>query len=323
MKKHYIFPFLSAAILSLSLLLSGCGARQTAPSAEDDSVLTIAATTYPVYELLAALTGGMDHVVLTLVVDQQISCLHDYTLTVEDMRTLEHADVIVINGAGLEAFMADALSTVDVPVIDCSESISLLPATGHGNHDHSAAENEDDHYDPHLWLDPERYMQMMDNAAQGLSALGYGNYDDYRAIMRMSCSRIDERFLTWKKHFDALPQEKKLLITFHDGFSYLADAYGLTILRAIEEEAGSEASAKDIKEIVELIREYDIPMIFVEENGSDATAKAIQRETGVAIGTLSMLMSPDDSTDYIQRDDNNLKVIYEGLSGEELPEHEE
>ena len=82
MKKHYIFPFLSAAILSLSLLLSGCGARQTAPSAEDDSVLTIAATTYPVYELLAALTGGMDHVVLTLVVDQQISCLHDYTLTV-------------------------------------------------------------------------------------------------------------------------------------------------------------------------------------------------------------------------------------------------
>ena len=219
--------------------------------------------------------------------------------------------------------MADALSTVDVPVIDCSESISLLPATGHGNHDHSAAENEDDHYDPHLWLDPERYMQMMDNAAQGLSALGYGNYDDYRAVMRMSCSRIDERFLTWKKHFDALPQEKKLLITFHDGFSYLADAYGLTILRAVEEEAGSEASAKDIKEIVELIREYDIPMIFVEENGSDATAKAIQRETGVAIGTLSMLMSPDDSTDYIQRDDNNLKVIYEGLSGEELPEHEE
>ena len=116
-----------------------------------------------------------------------------------------------------------------------------------------------------------------------------------------------------------MPQEQKLLITFHDGFSYLADAYGLTILRAMEEEAGSEASAKDIKEIVELVREYDIPMIFVEENGSDATAKAIQRETGTDIGTLSTLMSPGD---YSQRDFQNLKTLYEGLSGEELPDNE-
>lgn len=322
MKKQRIFPFLPAAVLSLSLLLSGCDTRQTAPSAEDDGVLTIAATTYPVYELLETLTSNMDHVELTLVVDQQISCLHDYTLTVDDMRTLEHADVILINGAGLEAFMADALSAVDAPVIDCSKGIDLLPATGHDDHDHSAAEDEEYHYDPHLWLDPERYMQMMDNAARSLSDLGYGNYDDYRAVMLRSCAHIDERFLTWKDRFDTLPQEKKLLITFHDGFSYLADAYGLTILRAIEEEAGNEASAKDIKEIVELIREYDIPMIFVEENGSDATAKAIQRETGVAIGTLSTLMSPDDSTDYVQRDEDNLKTIYEGLSREDLPEDE-
>ena len=167
---------LFAGLLALVLLcapLSGCAARE----AERYDVL---ASTAPVRAMTAALLEGTG-LNCGLVVTESVSCLHDYTLTVEDMRTLEHADVIVINGAGLEAFMADALSTVDVPVIDCSEGISLLPATGHGNHDHSAAENEDDHYDPHLWLDPERYMQMMDNAAQGLSALGYGNYDDYRA----------------------------------------------------------------------------------------------------------------------------------------------
>lgn len=311
--------FAGLLALSLSLSLAACGAPSDSGSipAEENRAITIAATTYPVYALLETLTAPMEQVEVSLVVDQQVSCLHDYTLSVDDMRTLESADVIVINGAGLEAFMSDALSAVDAPVIDCSQGIELLPATGHTGHDHSAEETDEEHYDPHLWLDPHRYLQMMENAAGGLAALGYGSEEEY--LSRIPREQTEAHFQTWKARFDALPQEQKLLITFHDGFSYLADAYGLTILRAMEEEAGSEASAKDIKEIVELIREYDIPMIFVEENGSDATAKAIQRETGVEIGTLSTLMSPGD---YGQRDFQNLKTIYEGLSGEELPDDE-
>ena len=316
---------LTALLLAGALLfaLSACAGTAQPSSLQDDGVLTIAATTYPVYELVRTLTDGMDGVEVRLVISQQVSCLHDYTLTVNNMRTLEEADVIVINGAGLEEFMDSALDAADVPVIDASEGISLLPASGEDAHDHAhgSGDAHEEEYDPHIWLDPWRYQQMMDHVARGLSELGYGNYEkDYLSVLHAADEQAETAASAWKERFSMLPQEKRLLITFHDGFSYFADAYGLTILRAIEEEAGSEASAKDIREIVDLVREYDIPIIFVEENGSDATAKAIQRETGVEIGTLSMLMS-DNGEAYSDRVEKNLETVYNGLSGEKVTEN--
>ena len=64
----------------------------------------------------------------------------------------------------------------------------------------------------------------------------------------------------------------------------------LPLLAAIEEEAGSEASAREIVEITELVKEYGIQVIFTEVNGSDATANAIRRETGCRVDRLTMLM---------------------------------
>ncbi len=312
--KTKLTAFLLAALLLLSL--GSCGAP-AAGSSEEDGVLTIAATTYPIYEFATYVAGGMDGIEIELVVDQQISCLHDYTLTVDDMRTLERADVILINGAGLEAFMEDALATVDVPIIDCSEGIELLPYAGHEDHDHSGGEDESDHYDPHIWMDPNRAIVMMENIARGLAAVDDTYTEsDYMSHLMMPSANISKMASNWQARFDALPEEQKYLITFHDGFAYLADAFDLTLLKSIEEEAGSEASAKDITEIVGMVREYGLPVIFVEENGSDATAKAIQRETGVEIGTLSMIMS--DGPSYLDAMEQNLQTIYSGLTGEEL-----
>ena len=309
---------LPAGLLSGVLLLSltACGAPTE--NKEDDGALTIAATTYPVYLLADMVIGDLDGLELKLVVDQQISCLHDYTLSVQDMRILEQADVILINGAGFEEFLDDVLETLDTPVIDCSEGVELLPYEGHEDHDHGEAEDDHDHYDPHIWMDPNRAIQMMENIAGGLAEVQEAySEDDLLNHMRMPAAHIGEAAQEWKEAFDALPGTQRKLITFHDGFGYFADAFDLEILKAIEEEAGSEASAKDIKEIVGLVREYDIPVIFTEENDSDATAKAIQRETGVKIGTLSMLMS-GNGLDYLQAMDQNLQTIYDGMTGEEM-----
>ena len=97
-------------LLSGLLLLSACGGGTTAASepAEDDDTLHILATTYPVYLFTTAVTEGVEGVEVTRLIQQEISCLHDYTLTVNDMKAIEAADVIVMNGVGLEDFMADA-----------------------------------------------------------------------------------------------------------------------------------------------------------------------------------------------------------------------
>ena len=91
-------------------------------------------------------------------------------------------------------------------------------------------------------------------------------------------------------------------------------------LKAIEEEAGSEASAKEIVEITDLVKEKGIPVIFTEVNGSDATAQAIRRETGCAVEQLTMIMDgPDDQLEnYYDALLANAKAVIDGFAGEEL-----
>ena len=293
---------LLAAACTLSLLLSACSSP-AATQPEDDGKLHVLATTYPVYLFTTAVTEDVDSVEVSLLVNQQTSCLHDYTLTVSDMKAIEGADVIVMNGAGLEDFMADALAASDAPVIDCSEGIELLPAMGHEGHDH------DTEYDPHIWMSQASAAVMMNNILHGLAAVDEANLDLYTENCSAATAQLsaDDAGLAEL----ACPY----LITFHDGFQYFSLENGLTLLKAIEEEEGAEASAAEIKEIVALIAEYDIPAIFTEVNGSDATANAIARETGVAVEQLDMIMSGGGTgiQPYIDAMQGNIDTIVEAL----------
>ena len=100
------------------------------------------------------------------------------------------------------------------------------------------------------------------------------------------------------------------IITFHDGFAYFADTFGLTILEAVEEESGSEASAMELKTLIRLTREHDLPAIFMEVNGSCSAAEVIARETGAGLYTLDMAMSGSSYFDAMYR---NIDTIKEAL----------
>lgn len=271
------------ALLLALLSLVGCSPR---PPAEVGGTLHILATTYPVYLFTTAVTEGVDGVEVSLLVNAQTSCLHDYTLTVGDMKAIESADVIVQNGGGLEDFMDAALAHSDAAVIDCSAGIKLLPTLEHADHDgHDHAEE----YDPHFWMDPNRAAVMVDNIAAGLKGLDSAQADTYQ----MNASQTKQALQTLTGALYGVPIP---LITFHDGFQYFADAFGFPLLKSIEEEEGATASAAEIKEVVELIESYHdeaypLTAIFTEKNGSTASAKVIARETGCKIYELDMLMS--------------------------------
>ena len=94
------------------------------------------------------------------------------------------------------------------------------------------------------------------------------------------------------------------LITFHDGFSYFAQSFGLTILAAVEEESGSEASARELIELIGL------PAIFTEVNGSPSAASVLSRETGAAVCSLDMAMAGDSYFDAMYR---NIDTVKEAL----------
>ena len=298
--RRIILPFLCL----LLLLPAGCSSQQ---SAEDDGTLHILATTYPVYLFTKTLTEGVEGVTVTQLIQESVSCLHDYTLTVNDMKAIDKADIIVMNGAGFEDFMSDALSQSTAAVVDCSEDIDLLPSTGHdheheGDHDHS-------HYDPHFWLSDEAALVMLNNILHGLSQADEAHQELYHENFSAAAKLFPDDPL------DVSALSCPYLITFHDGFQYFAQDNGLTLLKAIEEEEGGEASAAEIREIVALIEEYDIPAIFTEKNGSDSTARAISRETGAAVYQLDMIMSGDgqDIRAYFGALSTNYAVIQEAL----------
>ena len=292
-------------LLALTLVLTSC-----TRSGPDEEKLHILCTTYPLYLFTTAVTAGVDDVEVTLLVNSQTSCLHDYTLTVADMKAIEAADVIVMNGVGLEDFMSGALAHSNAAVIDASADIELMAALEHGEHEGHDHEEE---LDPHLWMDPHRAGQMVDNIATGLSALDADYTDMCRANATDTLAALSQVDPCYRDMiFPPYP-----LITFHDGFQYFAAAQGFDLLRAIEEEDGATVSAAEIKELTALIEEAHIPAIFVEKNGSRLAADVLSRETGCAVYELDMLMSGDGQgiQPYLDSMEANLKTVLTAFIG--------
>ncbi len=280
-------------------LLCGC-----APKAD---YAPIAATTLPVWDFTSRLCQGTP-LAVTRLVTEQVSCLHDYSLNVRQVKAAEAAHVVVISGAGLEDFLDDLL--LDVPTIDASQGISLL----HSDEAHEEEEHhheEDGHHheeDPHIWLSPENAQVMAKNICDGLSRQ-YPDYEDtFRANLEDLLSQLEALQSYGEEQLTGL--QCRELIPFHDGFSYFAQAFHLSILESVEEESGSEASAKDLIHLTELVRDHNLPAIFTEVSGSDSAAQVIAWETGCKVYALDMAMSGDS---YFEAMYHNIDTIREAL----------
>ena len=272
--------------LALLLLLSSCGPSE---KAEDDS-LSIVATTYPIYLFVSEVVKDVDGVTVTPLIQQDISCLHDYTLTVQDMKILESLDLLVINGAGLDNFILEATSIPDSSIIDCSVNICPFPQSGGHSHEGEEISSHDStDLDPHFWMDPARAAAMLQTIKARLIELDPDHKEQYQKNGEKAAAELLAEKDKMNSRLSTLSTRK--LITFHDGFAYFADAFGLSILLSVEEEEGKEASAQVISEAIQLIQTHKLPAIFTEINGSDSTANAIAREADVEVYPLSMIMS--------------------------------
>lgn len=285
-------------IIAATLLVLLCGCAGSAENAQ------IAATTLPVWEFSTRLCAGTP-IAVTRLVTEQVSCLHDYSLNVRQVKAAESAETIVISGAGLEDFLDDLL--VNASVIDASEGIDLLCGEEHED-EHLHEEGHHHEEDPHIWLSPENAQAMARNICAGLSA----RYPEYKKTFEANLDVLLHDLDALQQYGeDTLSTLKcRNLITFHDGFSYFADVFDLTILKAVEEESGSEASARELIELITLVEEQSLPAIFTEASGSTSAAGIIARETGCGVFTLDMAMAGDSYFDAMY---HNIDTIKEAL----------
>ena len=283
MKKICLF------LILLSLLLPGCR------KAENSQIV---ASTLPVYEFTAALCKGTELSVSRLVTES-VSCLHDYSLQVTQMQAVESADVVILNGGGLEDFLDDVLGKAH-RIVDASRDMELSCGHDHEGHDHE--------HDPHIWLSPEKAKQMCRTICAELSKIYPAHRAQFESNLIGLLGRLDALQIYGETELSNI--KNRNLVTFHDGFSYFAESFDLHILKAVEEESGSEASAKELIEIIDLVRKNNLPAIFTEANGSTAAAKVIDAETGAKIYTLDMAMSGNSYFDAMY---HNIRTIKEAL----------
>ncbi len=288
-----------AAALLLLLSLLFCTAGCTAAPAPAQ----IAATTLPVYDFTLRLCKGTG-LSVTRVINDSVSCLHDYSLSVRQVQALEAAQAVVLSGGGLEAFMEDVLSGCK-NVIDSAQGIELLSCED--GHDHQSHHHHHE-ADAHLWLSPSYAKSMVQNICAGLSM----QFPEHKTVLEENLSGLlsdlDQLQSYGQAQLSALSCRE--LITFHDGFSYFANAFDLTILEAVEEESGSEASAQELKHLCYLVQEHQLPAIFTERSGSVSAASVISAETGTGIYSLDMAMAEGSYFDAMY---HNIDTIKEAL----------
>ncbi len=276
-----------AMILTALCLLSGCAGKQRADKAD------ILATTAPVAQMVSAIVEGSGLTVATLI-SEPVSCLHDYSLSVAQMETVEQAKLVVLSGAGLEEFMGDALAGCET-VVDASEGVALLPG-------------EEGESDPHIWLSPENMIAMTQNVEAALAEA----YPAQKALF----ARNAETWIAELRTLQAYGEEQlaalgcRELVTFHDGFAYFARAFDLELAAAMEIEAGSEPSAQELEEIIRLLETRRIPAVFTETNGTADAAELVSKETGCAVYKLDTAIG---TADYLAAMYQNIDTIKEAL----------
>lgn len=285
MNRRMIALLLAALLL---VCLPGCAKKE---QLEGNPKTDLLATTQPVYQLTCALTDGTG-LSVGLLISEPVSCLHDYTLTVSQMELIEQSGLVLESGLGLEDFMEDVLR--GKTRIDISHGLDTLPG--------------EDGADPHWWLDPMRFVQAAELAAQELGTQYPEFADQISENLAAFCEKLSELQDYGEQALTSLSCRQ--LVTFHDGFSYFADAFSLTIAAAMEVESGSEPSAKDLEAIIAIVEENRIPAVFTETNGETGAAEVVANEAGCAVRTLDMAIS---NSDYFAAMRENIDIVKEAL----------
>jgi ABC-type Zn uptake system ZnuABC Zn-binding protein ZnuA len=257
---------LSAAVAT-SIVMAACGAAaSTLPP--DDGRLRVVATTTVLADIVNAIGG--EHITIDSIVPAGAGP-EDYEPRPEDARKLAEADLIISNGVGLDDFLADivdAAGNATAERLVLGEGIPTITLDGEAN--------------PHFWLDPslvERYYLPAIRSA--LTALRPDAAADITARTDAYAEQIRDLDTASRAKFEALPAERRKLVTFHDAFPYFAEHYGFELVGVILENPGQEPSAADLAALVRTVKAAGVRAVFSEAQFDPKLARTLADEAGI------------------------------------------
>ena len=301
-----IKSILLCLITATCLALTGCGSNTANTSADNagkkDGSVRIVTTFYPMYIDAINIAKGIDGVSVTNMTKPQTGCLHDYQLTTEDMKTLEKADILIANGAGMESFLDKVIKgQKKLTIIDASQNMELLETDGEKN--------------PHLWLSVTANIQQVKNITEQLKKADPKHADAYQANADIYIQKLEA--LKKEMHDNLDKVSHKDIVTFHEAFPYFAKEFGLNIMAVVEREPGSEPTPNELQAVIQQIKPLSSKVLFTEPQYAPSAAQTISRETGAKIFTLDPVVTGESTADamdaYLVTMRKNMATLKEAL----------
>ena len=279
----------------ITLFITACGINKTANDNTEEDKLNILTTFYPVHIFAQNVVDGVEDVELDVLDIQSDGCLHGYQLTAGNMKAIEKADIIIINGADMEkSFIYDVKERYPQKVyIDSSEGISLL---------NSKHENE---VNSHIWLSVENAKVQVENITKGLSRTDEKNSYIYTENANKYINELDKLVSEYEN-------ANINVVAMHDSVSYFAKDLGLNVIDIIQSGEDDVPTPKRNIEIIKNMKDNNVKVILLEKDTSDELATLFADETGAKIYYYDVITKGDsEKDDYIEKMKSNYALINE------------
>lgn len=275
-------------IVGLCFALSSAGGATAAP-------LRVVTSFYPVYISTWNVARDVPGVEVANLTPPLTGCLHDYQMSPDDLKNLSDASVLIVNGAGMESFLDEVIRQLPrLKIIDASKGIEL-----------------DDH-NPHVWVSVSLDMKQVDTIAHGLSAIDPAHADLYRKNADAYLAQLEA--LRAQMHKALKTVRTRNIVTLHEAFPYFAQEFNLKIVAVVEREPGSEPSARELAETIDLVRKFGTTVLFAEPQYPAKAIEVIAAETGAKVYTLDPAVTGPMVPDaYLRIMEKNRSVLEKAL----------
>jgi len=266
---------------------------------------------------LARAVGGADVVVTTLVPPGGDA--HVYQPKPGDAKTIAHADLVVVNGLGMEGWIDRliAASGYSGRIATASEGVTPQTMTEEENEEsgHAPAGEAGGGRitDPHAWQNIANGAVYVRNIADALIAVDPGHAAGYRERAAAYLAGLKELDGWVKAQIAAVAPDKRRIITSHDAFGYFGTAYGIHFLAPLGISTGADPSAADVGALIRQIRAEHIKALFIENMTDPRLVQQLAREAGAVVGgtlysdSLSAAGGPADT--YVKMFRHNVPAM--------------
>ncbi len=277
--KKVFNTIIGLSALSL-LILTSCG---PAPQGSDGGLKVLASTSF-LADIARNVAGERAEVksLLPLGADP-----HSYQAAPSDVAKIAKSNVLILNGLEYEHFIEPLIENAggERLIVTATDGLNPREMGDHAEETESGAGDVHEAGDPHMWLDPNLVVAYVENIRDGLSEADPEGADVYRANADSYIEELKSLDAWILEQVNAIPRERRLLVTNHEALGYFAERYGFkvvdTILPSFSSEAG--ASAQEIAAVVKAIQSSGAPAIFLSEVENEKLANQIADETGVKV----------------------------------------